>query len=103
MIKISASFGQETKHVKRGHAKIDRAHFRVHFCEHWKFPVSTLVGVFVGTFWCVLHRKNLSLREHFRAYTPMCIFVSTFLREFMGQLNQGFFQVFFKHFSNLFQ
>ena len=28
--------GQETKHVKIGHVKIDRAHFRVHFCEHWK-------------------------------------------------------------------
>ena len=29
-------FGQETKHVKIGHVKIDRAHFRVHFREHWK-------------------------------------------------------------------
>ena len=28
--------GQETKHVKIGHVKIDRAHFRVHFREHWK-------------------------------------------------------------------
>ena len=28
--------GQETKHVKTGHVKIDRAHFRVHFREHWK-------------------------------------------------------------------
>ena len=30
------SFSQETKHVKIGHVKIDRAHFRVHFREHWK-------------------------------------------------------------------
>ena len=29
-------FGQETEHVKIGHVKIDRAHFRVHFREHWK-------------------------------------------------------------------
>ena len=29
-------FGQEIKHVKIGHVKIDRAHFRVHFREHWK-------------------------------------------------------------------
>ena len=28
--------GQETKHVKMGHVKIDRAHFRVHVREHWK-------------------------------------------------------------------
>ena len=28
--------GQETEHVKIGHVKIDRAHFRVHFREHWK-------------------------------------------------------------------
>ena len=27
---------QETKHVKIGHVTIDRAHFRVHFREHWK-------------------------------------------------------------------
>ena len=28
--------GQETKHVKIGHVKNERAHFRVHFREHWK-------------------------------------------------------------------
>ena len=33
---VSRDFGQETKHVKIGHVKIDRAHFRVHFREHWK-------------------------------------------------------------------
>ena len=31
------STGQETKHVKIGHVKIDRAHFCVHFREHWKY------------------------------------------------------------------
>ena len=33
---LSKVYGQETKHVKIGHVKIDRAHFRVHFREHWK-------------------------------------------------------------------
>ena len=33
-----------------------------------KFPVSTLVGVFVGILWCVLHRKSLNLRGHFREH-----------------------------------
>ena len=36
LIQPSEPFGQETKHVKIGHVKIDRAHFRVHFREHWK-------------------------------------------------------------------
>ena len=56
------NIGQETKRVKIGHVKIDRAHFRVYFRDTGKFPVSTgkcpvstLVGVFVGTLWCVLH------------------------------------------------
>ena len=34
-----------------------------------KFPVSTLVGVFAGTLWCVLHRKNLDLRRHPRVHS----------------------------------
>ena len=33
---VFSSLDQETKHVKIGHVKIDRAHFRVHFREHWK-------------------------------------------------------------------
>ena len=33
-----------------------------------KFPVSTLVGVFVGILWCVLHRTSLNLRGHFRGH-----------------------------------
>ena len=32
-----------------------------------KFPVSIVVGVFVGTPWCVLHRI-LNFRGHFRGY-----------------------------------
>ena len=38
------------------------------FVSTGKFPVSTLVGVFVGTLWCILHRKNLNLRGHFRGH-----------------------------------
>ena len=33
-----------------------------------EFPMSTLVGVFVGILWGVLHRKYLSLRGHFRGH-----------------------------------
>ena len=33
-----------------------------------KFPVSPLVGVFVGTLLYVLHRQSLSLRGHFRRH-----------------------------------
>ena len=35
-LEIGTFCGQETKHVKR-HVKIDRAHFRAHVREHWKF------------------------------------------------------------------
>ena len=30
--------------------------------------MSTLVGVFVGTLWCVLHTESLNLRGHFRGH-----------------------------------
>ena len=43
----TSKIGQETEHVKIGHVKTDQAHFRVHFREHWKLPVSTLVGVLI--------------------------------------------------------
>ena len=96
---ISSTVGQETKHVKIGHVKIDRAHFRVHLGEHWKIfrglwkisrehsrgslcgdplvrftqkKTSTFVGISVDIF----------------VYTPVCIFVSTFVREFVGQISQ---------------
>ena len=71
--------------------KIDRAHFRVHcraLCEisrehcHGSLlgdPVvrfaqksSTSLGISVGIF----------------VYTPVCIFVSTFVREFVGQVSR---------------
>ena len=50
------NYGQETEHVKLGHVKIDLTHFRAYFRVHCQIPVSTGVGVFVGTPWCVLHR-----------------------------------------------
>ena len=56
--------------------KIDRTHFRVSVSTgefpvsagKIKFPVSTLVGVFAGILWCVLHRKRLNLLGHFRGH-----------------------------------
>ena len=57
-----------------------------------KCPVSTLVGVFVGTLWCVLRRKKNStfagISVDIFVYTPVCIFVSTFVREFVGQISR---------------
>ena len=38
------------------------------FVSTGKFPVSTLVRVFVGTLWCVLHTKHFNLRGHFRGH-----------------------------------
>ena len=61
----------------------------MHFREHWKiFPVSTLVGVFVGILWCALHRKKstfVGISVDIFVYTPVCIFVSNFVRELVGQ------------------
>ena len=64
--------GQETKHVKIGQVKIDRAHFRVHFVSTGKFPwvlswesswghrgafctekASSFVGISVDIFMCI--------------------------------------------------
>ena len=36
------------RHVKIGHVKIDRAHFRVHFREHWKISREHCRGVLRG-------------------------------------------------------
>ena len=52
----SRNDGQETEHMRIECVKTDRAHFRVHFVCSVKFPVSTVMGVFVGTPWCTLHR-----------------------------------------------
>ena len=68
--------------------KTDRGHFRVHFVNTVKFAVSTLVRVFMGTHWCILHRKTSSFMVIFVdifVYTPVCIFVRTLVGEFMGE------------------
>ena len=67
---------QETKHVKIGHVKIDRAHFRVHFrVSTGKFPVST--GKFYrehsrgsrrGDRLVCFAQKGINLRGHFRGH-----------------------------------
>ena len=89
---LNCFLGQETKHVQIGHVKIDRAHFRVHFREHWKISREhSKLGVFVGTLWCVLHRAKktstfVGISVDIFVYTPVCIFVSTSVREFVGQI-----------------
>ena len=66
-----------------------------------KFPVSTLVGVFVGILWCVLHRTSLNLRGHFRGHLRVhsrghfraLSFLSLFFWKWKGKppKKQGFF------------
>ena len=52
------------------------------FVSTVKIVVSTLVEVFVGTLWCVSHRKSstiMGISMDIFVYTPVCIFVSTFV------------------------
>ena len=44
--------------MKIGHARIDRAHFRVHVVCTVTFPVGTVVPVLRWTPWCVLDRNS---------------------------------------------
>ena len=71
----NALTGQETKHVKIGHVKIDRAHLRVH-CrehwrisrEHWKISREHSRGSLRGDPLVRFAQKNLNLRWHFRGH-----------------------------------
>ena len=62
--------------MKIGHVKIDRAHFRVHFREHWKFSREhwkisgeNSRGSFRGDpLVRFAQKKNLNLRGHFRGH-----------------------------------
>ena len=69
-------------------------------CENWpsplpctfswaleNFSVSTLVGVFVGTLWCALHRKSLNLRGHFRGH--FCVHSRGHFREHFRERVRG--------------
>ena len=91
--------GQETKHVKIGHVKIDRAHFRVHFRvhwtisrEHWEISREHSRGSLRGD--PLVHftqKKNstfVGISVDIFVYTPVCIFVSAFVREFVGQISR---------------
>ena len=88
---VFSPLSKETEHVKIGHVKIDRAHFCVLFREHRQIsrehargslrrdPVmrftqksSAFVGISVDIF----------------VHIPVCIFVSTFVREFVGQMSR---------------
>ena len=88
------NFGQETKHVKIGHVKIDRAHFRAHFREHWKiarehWKISrehsrgSLRGDPLVRF-TQTKPQPLGISVDMFVYTTVCILVSTFVREFRG-------------------
>ena len=64
-----------------------------------KFPVSTLVGVFVGTLWCVFKQEASTFVNNIFVYTPLRIFVSTF--EFVSRANRFAFEQFARIVSNL--
>ena len=91
--------GQETKHVKIGDVKIDRAHFRVHFREHWKISREhwkitrehsrgSLCGDPLVRFTQTKPQPLAGISVDIFVYTPVCIFVSTFVREFVGQISR---------------
>ena len=90
-VNICAPSSGKNRTCENRTCEIDRAHFLVHFCVHCQIsrehcrgslrgnPVecftqssSTFVGISVGIF----------------VYTPVCIFLSTFVREFVGQMLQ---------------
>ena len=61
------------------------------FVSTVKISVSTLVGVFVGTLWCFLHKKpqpSWGFPVDIFVHTPVCIFVCIFVREFVGQISR---------------
>ena len=66
--RLGGGIGQETKHVKIGHVKIDRAHFCVHFREHWKISREHSRGSLRGDPLVWFTQKNLNLRGHFRGH-----------------------------------
>ena len=91
--------GQETKHLKIGHVKIDRAHFRAHFREHWKFSREhwkisrehfrgSLRGDPLVRFTQKKTSTFMGISVDIFVYTPVCIFVSTFVREFVGHISR---------------
>ena len=91
--------GQETKHVKIGHVKIDRAHVRVHFREHWiisrehwkitrEHSRGSLRGDPLVRFTQTEPQPLMGISVDIFMYTPVCIFVSTFVREFVGQISR---------------
>ena len=65
--------------------KIDRAHFRVRFPEHWKISREHSRGtLWWDTLMCSVQRKTstfVGISVDIFVYTPMRIFVSTFVRE----------------------
>ena len=81
--------GQETKHVKIGHVKIDRAHFRVR--EHWAISCEHSRGSLPGDLVVRFTQTSstfVGISVDIFAYTPVCIFMSTFVREFVGQISR---------------
>ena len=54
--------------MKIGHVKIDRAHFRVHFREHWKISREHWKMSLRGDPLVRFTQKSLNLRGHFRGH-----------------------------------
>ena len=84
--------------MKIGHVKIDRAHFRVHFREHWtisrehwKSSLEHSRGSPRGDPQVRFAQKKTSsfmgISVDIFVYTPVCIFVSTSVREFAVQIS----------------
>ena len=86
----SPPFGQETKHVETEHVKIDRAHFPVHFLCTVKFAREHYCGSPSGDPVVRFTQKKSStfvgISVDIFLYTPVCIVVSAFAREFVGQI-----------------
>ena len=88
----SYKHGRETKHVKIGHVKIDRAHFRVHCREYWKISREHSRGSLRGDRLVRFKPKRTStfmgISVDIFVYTLVGIFVSTFVREFVGRISR---------------
>ena len=77
-----------TGHVRIANVKVDRAHFRVHFREHCPISHEHARGSLRGDPLVRFAQKAstfVGISVDIFMYTPVCIFVSTFLRQFVGQ------------------
>ena len=78
--------------MKIGHVEIDRAHFCVHFREHWKISREqsrgSLCGAPSGAFCTEKASTFVGISVDIFVYALVRIFVSTFVREFVGKISR---------------